>query len=140
MYHCYTTGKGECVAEALGHSDFGVLTDLEDAGLSSISAMQLNVLLSKAFHRTLRTRDMRELHTVRDIVAFFRRNDDTHSYTVRDLYPLSSVQQGVYVECLANPNSTAYNIPLLLKLDQTVDLARLQTALTAVIDAQSCHN
>ena len=124
-----------CVAEALGHSDFGVLTDLEDAGLSSISAMQLNVLLSKAFHRTLRTRDMRELHTVRDIVAFFRRNDDTHSYTVRDLYPLSSVQQGVYVECLANPNSTAYNIPLLLKLDQTVDLARLQTALTAVIDA-----
>ncbi|MBQ9594148.1 MAG: AMP-binding protein, partial [Lachnospiraceae bacterium] len=125
----------DCVAEALSHRDFGVTTDLEEAGLSSIGAMQLNVLLSKAFRRTVRIRDMKALHTVREIAAFFASAAKEHSYKRQESYPLSSVQQGVYVECLANPGSTAYNIPLLLKLDPAVDIDRLKAALTAAIDA-----
>lgn len=125
----------DCAAEALGHSDFGVLTDLEDAGLSSIGAMQLNVLLSKAFHKTLRLSEVRALHTVRDIASFFASSEKDSEYSVQKSYPLSSVQQGIYVECLARPGSTSYNLPLLLKLDPSVDPNRLKSALIAVIDA-----
>ena len=125
----------DCAAEALGHRDFGVTTDLEDAGLSSIGAMRMNVLLSKAFRRTVRFGEMRSLHTVRDIAAFFASGEEEHSYALQKSYPLSSVQQGVYAECLADPGSTVYNIPLLLKLDASVDLMRLKAALTRTIDA-----
>ena len=125
----------DCVAEALGHRDFGVLTDLEEAGLSSIDAMRLNVLLSKAFYRTVRMSDMKDLHTVREIAAFLGTAAGEQDFALRESYPLSSVQQGVYVECLSNPNSTAYNLPVLLKMDPSVDFERLKTALTAAIDA-----
>ena len=125
----------DCVAEVLGHRDFGVQTDLEDAGMTSLGAMQLNVLLGKAFRRTVRTRDMKALKTVRDIAAYFRVNSKESRYTVRESYPLSSVQQGIYVECLADPLSTAYNIPLLLKLDPATDPERLKEALKKAIDA-----
>ncbi len=125
----------ECVAEALGHREFGVLTDIERAGLSSIGAMRLTVLLSKAFNRTARISDMKELHNVRDIVKFFTSSTEEISYAVQKSYPLSSVQQGVYVECIAKPGSTAYNLPVLLKLDPSVDMKRLKKALNDVIDA-----
>ena len=129
----------DCAAEALGHRDFGVTTDLEDAGLTSLGAMQLSVLLSKAFRRSVRTREMKDLHTVRDIAAYFghisEAAENGHCNAVRQSYPLSGVQQGVYVECLASPNSTAYNIPLLLKLDPAVDMERLKTALVSAVNA-----
>ncbi|MER2182164.1 MAG: amino acid adenylation domain-containing protein [Clostridia bacterium] len=125
----------DCVAETLGHRHFGVTTDLEEAGMTSLGMMQLNMLLSKAFGRTVRTREMKELHTVRDIAAYFRVGSKENSFTVQKTYPLSSVQQGVYVECLAHPESTVYNIPLLLKLDPSVDPKRLKAALTQTIDA-----
>lgn len=125
----------DCVAEVLGHSDLGVLTDLEDAGLTSIGAMRLNVLLSRAFNKTVRMSDMKPLHTVRDIASFFSSSTHDDEYAIQKSYPLSSVQQGIYVECLSKPSSTSYNIPLLLKLDPSIDLTRLKEALTAAIDA-----
>ncbi|MER2152314.1 MAG: non-ribosomal peptide synthetase, partial [Candidatus Limivicinus sp.] len=125
----------DCAAEALGHRDFGVTTDLEEAGLSSLGAMQLNVLLSKAFHRTVRMSDMRPLRTVRDVAAFFQSSSQEQHYALQKSYPLSTVQQGIYVECLAKPDSTAYNLPFLLRLDPSVELPRLKAALTETVNA-----
>ena len=124
-----------CAVEALGHSDLGVNTDLEYAGLSSIGAMRLTVLLSKAFNRTVRFSEMKALHTVRDIAEFFSSSVQEQAYAIQKSYPLSSVQQGIYVECIAKPGSTAYNLPVLLQLDPSVDLAKLKDAIRAVIDA-----
>ena len=41
----------------------------------------------------------------------------------------------MYVDCLANPYSTTYNLPFLIQLDPAVDTDRLKTALRATIDA-----
>jgi len=126
----------DCAADAIGHHDFGIDTDLENAGLSSIGLMRLNVLLSKAFNCIVRTSDVKDLHTVRELAAYLSGAAETaKDYGLRDRYPLSGVQQGILVECMANPNSTIYNIPLLLKLDPAVDLKRLKAALAAAIDA-----
>ncbi|MBQ7599738.1 MAG: amino acid adenylation domain-containing protein [Clostridia bacterium] len=130
-----------CLAEALGHRDFGVDTDTEEAGLSSIGAMHLNVLLSKAFGIPVRIGDMRSLNTVRDIAAFFSKKHDGGTASAdapapkRKLYPLSSAQMGVYVECLANPDSTVYNVPFIFRLHPGVDLKKLKSALVSAANA-----
>ena len=124
-----------CAAEALGHSDFGVTTDLEEAGLSSIASMRLNVLLSEAFGRSARFSDLAVLHTVRQIASFFRSAGKDKTYERQTLYPLTQVQQGVYVDCLANPLSTTYNLPFQIRLDPGVDATRLKAALRAATNA-----
>ncbi|MDO4539395.1 MAG: condensation domain-containing protein, partial [Coriobacteriales bacterium] len=54
-------------------------------------------------------------------------------FELREEYPLSQTQQGIFVECLRMPGSTAYNIPLLYKLDERVDIERLHSALTKAL-------
>ena len=49
----------DCVADVLGHKDFGVTTQLQDAGLSSIGSIKLNALLSKTFDLVFTTRDLK---------------------------------------------------------------------------------
>ncbi|MDO4478234.1 MAG: amino acid adenylation domain-containing protein [Lachnospiraceae bacterium] len=49
--------------------------------------------------------------------------------------PLTFEQQGVYTECLANPEATLYNMPFALKLPAAVGADNLKEALLKVIDA-----
>ena len=41
----------DCVAEVIGHREFGANSDIYKAGLTSIGAVKLNVLLSDAFEK-----------------------------------------------------------------------------------------
>ncbi len=134
----------DLAAEAIGHGNFGIDTNLADAGLTSVGVLKLNVLLSEAFGTNLKISELRKYETVRRLADYLGGTEEPASSAQpkedraepsQKTYPLSGVQQGVYVECLANPNSTAYNIPFLLKLDPSVDPDRLKTALTAAIDA-----
>ena len=119
----------DCCKDVLGHADFGIDTDLDEAGLSSIGAMRLIVLLSRTFDKTVKVRDVKDMHTVRQLAAFLETADEEKTYGLRDRYPLSGVQQGILVDCMSNAGSTIYNIPLLLKLAPSVDLQRLTQAL-----------
>ncbi|MBR5981831.1 MAG: non-ribosomal peptide synthetase, partial [Firmicutes bacterium] len=125
----------DCCADVLGHSDFGIDTDLDEAGLSSIGAMRLIVLLSRSFGKTVMMRDVKDRHTVRQLAAFLESAEAEKTYALREHYPLSGVQQGILVECMSNSGSTIYNIPLLLKLGPSVDLDRLTKALQATFNA-----
>ncbi len=134
----------DLAAEAIGHSGFGIDTNLLDAGLTSVGVLKLNVALSEAFGVNMRISELRQYETIRKLAAVLAPSAEQERTTETpqeaqpgetETCPLSSVQQGVYVECLASPNSTAYNIPLLLKLDPSVDADRLKAALTAAIDA-----
>jgi amino acid adenylation domain-containing protein/thioester reductase-like protein len=130
----------DLAAEAIGHGGFGVDTNLPDAGLTSVGILKLNVLLSEKLGLNLKIADLKRHDTVRKLADLLSPKEEAparaaQEHAAQNMYPLSSVQQGVYVECLASPNSTAYNIPLLLKLDPSVDAGRLKNALTAAIDA-----
>lgn len=55
----------ECVAEVIGHREFGAATDIYRAGLTSIGAVKLNALLSAAFEgAVVRNKDLKEYNTV----------------------------------------------------------------------------
>ncbi len=125
----------DCVKEALGHGEFGITTDIYEAGLTSISSIKLNVLLSKKFSVVIKTADLKENPTVEELERFILGASAAESHEVLESYPLSSTQEGVFVDCMANMGSTVYNIPYLFKLGRNVELTRLKTAVESVIKA-----
>ncbi|MEG0503850.1 MAG: amino acid adenylation domain-containing protein, partial [Raoultibacter sp.] len=119
----------------LGHDQFGSTTDIYEAGLTSIGAVTLNVALSEAFDTPIRIRDIKEHKTIEQLEEFLQTAEGPAAREMLADYPLSRTQEGIFVECMANPNTTMYNIPLLLKLGKGVDLKRLRDALLQTIEA-----
>ena len=129
----------DCIADVVGHRDFGVTTDLAEAGLSSIGSIKLNAVLSKTFAMVFRTRDLKEQNTIEKLEAFIVNTQNGKGsepdLSVQTDYPLSKTQEGVYVECIAQPKSTVYNIPILLEISKELDEDKLKDAIVAAVNA-----
>lgn len=130
----------DCVADVVGHKDFGIDIDLYEAGLSSIGSIKLNALLSKTFDVVFTTRDLKEQNTVEKLEVFIEEKKSGTGAQEADLsvqteYPLSKTQEGVYVECIAKPGTCVYNIPLLLEIDSSLETDRLKRAVVAAVNA-----
>lgn len=132
----------ECVKEIIGTDFFGIDTNLFEAGLSSIGLLRLNTQISKIFNLNIRTREIKENETIEKLEAFIQKNikNATNEYPVFPDYPLSKVQEGIFVECQFIPNSTVYNIPLLLKLGDNINLKKLENSICEVINAHPILN
>ena len=125
----------DCIAEVLGYTEFGITTDIYDAGLTSISAIKLNILISKAFDIVIKTSDIKNNPTIEMLEGFVRTAGKGTKREVQENYPLTNTQEGLFIECTANMGSTIYNIPYLLKLDKKVDLDRLAAAIDSTVEA-----
>ncbi|WP_291805809.1 non-ribosomal peptide synthetase, partial [Blautia sp.] len=125
----------DCIADVLGYTEFGITTDIYDAGLTSISAIKLNILISKAFDIVIKTSDIKNNPTIEMLEGFVKTAGKGTKREVQESYPLTNTQEGIFIECTANMGSTIYNIPYLLKLDKKVDLDRLATAIDSTVEA-----
>ena len=125
----------DCIAEVLGYTEFGTTTDIYEAGLTSISAIKLNMLISKAFDIVIKTSDIKNHPTIAMLEGFVRTAGKETKREVQENYPLTNTQEGIFIECTANMGSTIYNIPYLLKLDKKVDLDRLAEAIDSTVEA-----
>ncbi len=125
----------DCVAEAIGHREFGITTDIMTAGLTSITSIALNVRLSKAFQMPFKISDIRENPTVEQLERFILNADKISLHEKQEVYPLCMTQEGVFVDCVANAGTTIYNIPSLFKLSDQVDIAKAKKALECVVQA-----
>jgi len=142
-----TRQKGEIVAPAneveakvlevtkkvLGYDEVGVTTDLFEAGLTSISSIRYMGMLSKECGIDLSTKQLHDHPTVRDLCSLIGEGEEEIE-EVKGPYPLTKTQQGIFVEMMAHPKSTIYNIPLLYKLDKGIDLDALEKAIVKAID------
>jgi len=130
----------DCVAKILGHDQFGITTDLQEAGLTSIGTVTLNVRLSQLFGVVVKSRDLKSNNTVAQLETFLTSAADAAPATVatkKDAYPLTQTQMGLFVESMAKPEELLYHIPFLFKLHPDVDLPRLKTAIEAAITAHA---
>ena len=128
----------DCVAEVVGHQEFGVTTDIYKAGLTSIGAVKLNLLLSDAFEGTvIRNKDLKKHNTVEKLEQLLKASGQAETFERQELYPLTQTQNGIFVECAANTGSTIYNIPFLFRLGAKVDLLRLKQAIEETVEAHS---
>ena len=125
----------DAVAGILGHEQFGIDTDFYEAGLASIGAIRLTALLDKQFGIPFSISDIRNYPTVRQLEAFVREAHTTKTYELQDDYPLTKTQEGIAVECIANPGTTVYNIPFLIRMGCGVDVDRLICALKDTVNA-----
>ena len=126
----------DCIAEVVGHTEFGITTNIYEAGLSSIGAIKLNVLLSKAFDVAVTSRDLKENNTIDKLETFLTgAASATEKFDIQSDYGITKTQEGIYVECIAKPEDTLYNIPLLLEISDDIDTAKLKTAIVAAVNA-----
>lgn len=125
------------VAEkVLGYQGVSVTLDLFEAGLTSISTIKFITLVSEALGVDITTAKLRESPTIRALAAAFGAKEEVEEKReIREDYPLTMTQQGIYVECFSHPSSTIYNIPLLYRLGKKVDLDRLVDAIKKAINA-----
>ncbi len=125
----------DCIAEVLGYTEFGITTDIYEAGLTSISAIKLNILISKAFDIVIKTSDIKNHPTIQMLEGFVKTAGKEKTREIQENYPLTNTQEGIFIECTANMGSTIYNIPYLLKLDKKVDLEKLAVAIDSTVEA-----
>ena len=125
----------DCISEVIGTDNFGITTDIFYAGLTSIGAIKLNVLLSKAFDVAIKINDLKENNTVKRLEKFLSNSQTAEKYDILSDYPITQTQNGIFVECAANPGTTIYNIPYLLKLSKNIDINRLKAAVESTINA-----
>ena len=125
----------DLVAEVVGHIGFGVTTNLYDAGLTSIGAVKLNVALADAFGVPMKIADFKTNDTVKKLEQLLASRVPQGQYAMQSDYPITQTQSGIFVECMALSDTTAYNIPVLLRIGAGVDTSRLANAVRAAVNA-----
>ena len=143
----------QLIAEVIKNKDFAITTPLSYAGLDSISAIRLAVLVNKRYGVALDSKSLIRGGTLQTIeneilkqmmaggatpaekeTAVANSQLSTLNSKLKSA-PLSYAQQGVYFECLKNPTSTIYNIPYLLAYPQGTDAEKLAGAVKRVAEA-----
>ena len=141
----------DIVAGIVNNRDFGITTDLRYVGLSSISAIKLATQVYKRFGVQLDAKLLvkgANIQTIEnEILASLLSDEAGHTAeTNADAnaiananaeagpYPLSHAQTGVYFECMKNPTSTLYNIPMRAKLPLEIDDETLRAAVIQVVN------
>ena len=122
----------ECIAESLGHHDFGINTDIYEAGMDSFGCVMLLSSLYEKLELSISLQDLSDNPTVEKLEQFAAiKKESNVDYTVRETYPLIGIQK--YFGYILRGNTTS-NLPFLFKLDKSVDLDRLKKAVEDVFD------
>lgn len=103
-----------------------------------VASIRLIVELTREFGIPVTTQNLSEYNTIKSLDSFIT-NAETVSDVrdVREKYPLTQTQMGIYVECLRNPESVQYNLPGAFALSADTDINELKSAIHAVIKAHS---
>lgn len=121
-----------CIAESLGHQEFGIDTDLYEAGLDSLGSVLLLSALYEKLQISITLQELSQNPTVEKIESFANENKkNAVNHTVREIYPLTGLQ--TYFGYILRGNTTA-NLPFLFKLDKSVDLSKLKESVEKVFD------
>ncbi|HJJ39177.1 MAG TPA: AMP-binding protein, partial [Methanocorpusculum sp.] len=115
----------------LGCEKVGVHDDFFALGGDSIKVMKL---LSDAPVEGL-TVDTIVKGKTPEAIAYLCVQTKEEAYAVRETYPFTQTQLGIFADCAANPETAIYNVPSLYKLDAEVDIDKLKTAIVTAVDA-----
>ena len=110
------------VGEILKGIETGIDTNLVSAGLSSLSAMRMCATVQQRCGWSLSTSDILRNLTIRSIadaidngtIGMDKQIAEIHP--LRQYYPVSENQRGVYIDWELNRNALQYNIPLVRKI------------------------
>ena len=123
----------DSVAGILGHQNFGIDTDFYRAGMDSMGSVMLLTDLAENMDFSITLDDLMAHATVQKLEAFYKESmqEEKVDYSIRPVYPLTNLQ--IYFAYVMRGNTTA-NLPSLIRLDDSVDLERLQKAVGDLFD------
>ena len=141
----------EIISGIVKTDDFGITDLLGNLGLTSISGIRLSVQIYKKYGVQLDSRSLAKTGTLQSIeneilskmlskqepdapAAAPSGADPAADPAVKEA-PLSFTQQGVYTECLTNPDSVIYNMPLCLTFPAGTEAEAVREAVLQVLAA-----
>ncbi|WP_431309240.1 amino acid adenylation domain-containing protein [Gordonia prachuapensis] len=144
-----TTATEHLVAEAWADvletnlDSFGATTDFFTAGGTSLSATRATARLTAACGVDVPVRVLFEARTVSgvaDRIDELRGADSGPAPAPLPIpahLPLAHPQRRMWIHHHYAPTSTAYHVPVVIRIDGDIDLARLQHAVDAVVDTHA---
>ncbi len=147
----------DIIAKIVNMNEFGITTDLRYMGLSSIAAIKLATQIFKRFGVQLDAKQMTKGITLQaieneilkaELLDESRKTKDRpsdskplstlsgsglSSLSEAVSAPLSFAQLGVYFECMKNPTSTLYNVPICTQMPLEVETEALRQAVRKAV-------
>ncbi len=135
------------IAGIINTTEFGVATPLGYVGLTSISAIKLAIQMQKRFGIIIDAKSLSKtgtLQTIENAILDKMLGTASESNEVKDTVPdtadaqpvsLSYAQTGVYFDCLRNPSTTLYNIPMKIAFSKDTDTTVLANTIRSLIKA-----
>ena len=117
---------------ALGADQVGIDDDFFALGGDSIRVMKLATLCPDL---DLTSKLIYAAKTPRAIAAECAKKGEVKERVKKDSYPLTGTQTGIYVESMKRDGEAAYNNPILLKLDKSIDMDKLKDACEKAVAA-----
>ncbi|WP_169332727.1 non-ribosomal peptide synthetase, partial [Nocardia araoensis] len=126
-------------AEVLGTDRVGVFDSFFELGGNSITATSAAVRIAEVTGCDVSVRDLFVKQTVAELAAHIEDGHRSGRPALRaadrpDPIPLAPAQNRMWLVNQSDPDSAAYNIPLIVQLTGRLDAAALRSALTDVID------
>ena len=139
------------IAPVVKTEDFSITDLLGYVGLTSISGIKLATLIYKRFGIQVDSRSLARTGSLQsienDILNMWMngKNPSTSSLTPQPSpltpqpsslasAPLTYPQTGVYLDCMKNPGTTMYNVPVVLTLTGSIPVEELQGAVVATVE------
>jgi len=135
----------EIIAGVVGNSDLGITTMLSYVGLTSITSIKLAIQIHKRFGVLLDSKALVKGGSIQGIEneileAMLGGNHSDEIPETRNTetepaaaVPLSYAQTGVYFDCLKNPGTTIYNIPMKVAFARDTDTQALANTVEQVV-------
>ena len=142
----------DIIAKIVNMEEFGITTDLRYMGLSSIAAIKLATQIYKRFGIQLDAKQMTKGITLQAIENEILKamiitppdlptrggekavnSSPSFEGRVGEGVPLSFAQMGVYFECMKNPTSTLYNVPICIQMPLEVETGALRQAVRKAV-------
>ena len=129
------------VASVINTEDFTITDVLGYAGLNSISSIRLAALIYKKFGVQVNTKSLVKSGSLQsienEILLQWMRGDDQPSVESAEEpvleAPLTFPQQGVFMDCQMNPDTTMYNMPTILEFPSETSPEDLGAAVKTVV-------
>ncbi|MBQ7709322.1 MAG: amino acid adenylation domain-containing protein [Bacteroidales bacterium] len=135
----------DIIKESVGIGGFGITDPLYYSGLSSLGALRLATELYKRYglepdmNSFAKTASLQSIEN--DILKILLAGGSCHSERSEESnkedepQELTFQQTGLYLDCVKNPASTAYNLPFILTFPEGTQVSALKKALMNILQA-----
>lgn len=133
----------EILSKVTGTDRFGIREDLFTVGLTSLTMISAITGMYEEFGVSLRVTDFMQTRTVAGIAELVEKQNkkpnahieqtNPKADDVREFYPLTENQLGIYLDCVAHPDSIGYHLPNVIRFNISVDPNRLKNAIARTI-------